>query len=240
MVPKDWHWMSPDGTMYTLLHIKGLLELCSLLRAFALWRYSIYSRYVVFRKKLKKSKIVCLQCKVFAVVSKMVLNIDIFQGIVSKIENPVFWQHYIVDTFKYMQYWYHRKKSHHYRFGSLSIDLRSVATSTSYFLDHLSPTVSRVSPICQYVWTRLMWIISSCMCERAAPDHLRSRVSGDEISLCFSDEIVNSGPLTSLDEPSSDFSGASVHCTIDPCAVLGNYLNRYELWVGQCKNLLLA
>ncbi len=30
----------------------------------------------------------------FSVVSKMVSNIDIFQGIVSKLEIPVSWQHY--------------------------------------------------------------------------------------------------------------------------------------------------
>ncbi len=31
----------------------------------------------------------------FSVVSKMVSNIDIFQGIVSKLVIPVSWQHYI-------------------------------------------------------------------------------------------------------------------------------------------------
>ncbi len=31
----------------------------------------------------------------FSVVSKMVSNIDIFQGIVSKLEIPVSWQHYL-------------------------------------------------------------------------------------------------------------------------------------------------
>ncbi len=32
----------------------------------------------------------------FSVVSKMVSNIDIFQGIVSKLEIPVSWQHYSI------------------------------------------------------------------------------------------------------------------------------------------------
>ncbi len=34
----------------------------------------------------------------FSVVSKMVSNIDIFQGIVSKLVIPVSWQHYFQDT----------------------------------------------------------------------------------------------------------------------------------------------
>lgn len=33
-------------------------------------------------------------CKCFLVVSKMVLNINIFQSTVSKLEIPILWQHY--------------------------------------------------------------------------------------------------------------------------------------------------
>ncbi len=44
----------------------------------------------------------------FAVVSKMVSNIDIFQDIVSKLEIPVSWQHYLEPYMEPYFKWYFR------------------------------------------------------------------------------------------------------------------------------------
>ncbi len=60
----------------------------------------------IFKKKIKNYPL-NIVAVFFSVVSKMVSNIDIFQGIVSKLEIPVSWQHYMamcctIHQFKFL------------------------------------------------------------------------------------------------------------------------------------------